>query len=146
MPSEYRASVVGVISPTCTDAVTAAAVNRKDRCTYIYLTLLLSCLTLFCTFTPFMSEFLILQKKALNCCLISNVREKLSHSDKRDECNNLGKAGNKTAATDPQKYVSAWKNNSRHDITYMHTFKNRCFSLGPALNKYFLILCLFSLP
>lgn len=56
-----------------------------------------------------MSEFLILQKKALNCCLISNVREKSSHSDKREECNNLGKAGNKTAATDTQKYVSAWK-------------------------------------
>lgn len=62
----------------------------------------------FHTFTPFMSEFLILQKKkALNCCLISNVREKSSHSDKREECSNLGKAGNKTAATDTQKYVSA---------------------------------------
>lgn len=46
--------------------------------------------------------------KALNCCLISKFREKSSHSEKRDECNNLGKAGNKTAAaTDPQKYVSA---------------------------------------
>lgn len=57
-----------------------------------------------------MSEFLILKKKeALNCCLISNLREKSSHLDKREECNNLGKAGNKTAATDPQKYVSAWK-------------------------------------